>query len=203
MKKIVSLIGVIAILLTMSVSVFAEDIPEALAFEDDAKIFIGTLKDFRLDSSKPKVLDVQVLPTRKIKGEVAIDELQTYKMCHFGKLVQKEKEYLFGWLSDDSIWAYEIVSYNEKEIKIETYDEFAERIQSFLDNGIYEKLENERLSKIEQSTHPDSSSTSVIGGADESADIVVRSNVNIWLVVGVGALVLALIVLLLVVKKKK
>ena len=128
MKKIISLIGIVAIMFSTILTAYAGDVPEALSYEDDAKIFIGTLKDFKLDSDKPKVLDVQVLPTRKIKGDVAINELQTYKMCHFGKLVQKEKEYLFGWLSDDSVWAYEIINYNEKEIKIETYDEFAKRI---------------------------------------------------------------------------
>ena len=144
MKKIISLIGIIAIMLSTMLTAYAGDVPEALSYEDDAKIFIGTLKDFKLDSDKPKVLDVQVLPTRKIKGDVEINELQTYKMCHFGKLVQKEKEYLFGWLSDDSVWAYEIISYNEKEIKIETYDEFAKRIQDYLDECLYARAEQER-----------------------------------------------------------
>ena len=144
MKKIISLLGIIAIILSMTLTAFAGDVPEALSYEDDAKIFIGTLKDFKLDSDKPKVLDIQLLPTRKIKGDVEINELQTYKMCHFGKLVQKEKEYLFGWLSDDSVWAYEIISYDEKEIKIETYDEFAKRIQDYLDEGLYTRAEQER-----------------------------------------------------------
>ena len=144
MKRIISLLGIIGIILSMTLTAFAGDVPEALSYEDDAKIFIGTLKDFKLDSDKPKVLDVQVLPTRKIKGDVEINELQTYNMCHFGKLVQKEKEYLFGWLSDDSVWAYEIISYDEKEIKIETYDEFAKRIQDYLDEGLYARAEQER-----------------------------------------------------------
>ena len=144
MKKIISLIGIIAIMLSTMLTAYAGDVPEALSYEDDAKIFIGTLKDFKLDSDKPKVLDIQVLPTRKIKGDVEINELQTYKMCHFGKLVQKEREYLFGWLSDDSVWAYEIISYDEKEIKIETYDEFAKRIQDYLDEGLYARAEQER-----------------------------------------------------------
>ena len=144
MKRIISLLGIIAIMLSTMLTAYAGDVPEALSYEDDAKIFIGTLKDFKLDSDKPKVLDVQVLPTRKIKGDVEINELQTYKMCHLGKLVQKEKEYLFGWLSDESIWAYEIISYDEKEIKIETYDEFAKRIQDYLDEGLYARAEQER-----------------------------------------------------------
>ena len=91
-----------------------------------------------------------MLPTRKIKGDVEINELQTYKKGHFGKLVQKDKEYLFGWLSDDSLWAYEIISYNEKEIKIDTSDEFGKRIQDYLDEGLYTRAEQDRATLGQQ-----------------------------------------------------
>ncbi len=204
MKKIVSLIGVIAILLTMSVSVFAGDIPEALGVEEDAQIFIGTLKDFELyNSTGSQTQNVSVVPTVKIKGEVKINQIQTYEMCYFGKVTpEKDTEYLFGWLADNSVWAYAIESYNENEIKLKITDDFAERIQSSLDNGIYEKLEIERMSGSRPPSQSDASSTSVIGGADEPTDIVVKSNVNVWLIVGVGALVLALIVFLVVRKKR-
>ena len=43
MKKIVVLFGVIAVLLCMSVSVFAGDVPEGLLHEDTAKVFLGTV----------------------------------------------------------------------------------------------------------------------------------------------------------------
>lgn len=145
MKKIISLLCLITIMMSMTFTAFAGDIPEALCSEDDAKVFIGTLKDFKLDSSEPKVLDVQVLPTRKIKGEVAINELQTYEFCYFGKVTpEKDKEYLFGWLADNSVWVYAIESYNAKEIKLKITDEFAERIQDSLDSGLYARLEQER-----------------------------------------------------------
>ena len=146
MKKIISFIGIIAIMLSMTLTVLAGDVPEALGYEDDAQIFIGTLKDFKIDnSSSTKVHDVHVLPTRKIKGEVPINELQTYELCYFGKVTpEKDREYLFGWLADNSVWVYAIESYDEKDIKLQITDEFAERIQDSLDSGLYARLEHER-----------------------------------------------------------
>ncbi|MBQ7008571.1 MAG: hypothetical protein IJN05_05065 [Ruminococcus sp.] len=147
MKKIISFVGIITIMLSITFTAFAGDIPEALGYEDEAQIFIGTLKDFKIDnSSSPKVQDVQVLPTRKIKGEVPINELQIYEECYFETAIpEKDKEYLFGWLGDNSVWVYAIESYNDKEIKLKINgDEFAERIQDSLDSGLYARLEHER-----------------------------------------------------------
>ena len=146
MKKLISFIGIIAIMLSMTLTAFAGDIPEALGYEDEAQIYIGTLKDFKIDnSSSTKVHDVHVLPTRKIKGEVPLNELQTYELCYFGKVTpEKDTEYLFGWLADNSVWVYAIESYDEKDIKLQITDEFAERIQDSLDSGLYARLEHER-----------------------------------------------------------
>ncbi len=146
MKKIISFVGIITIMLSMTLTAFAGDVPEALGYEDEAQIFIGTLKDFKIDnSSSPKVQDVQVIPTRKIKGDVPINELQTYELCYFGKVTpEKDTEYLFGWLADNSVWVYAIESYDEKNIKLQITDEFAERIQDYLDEGLYARLEHER-----------------------------------------------------------
>ena len=146
MKKIISFVGIITIMLSMTLTALAGDVPEALGYEDEAQIFIGTLKDFKIDnSSSPKVQDVQVIATHKIKGDVPINELQTYELCYFGKVTpEKDTEYLFGWLADNSVWVYEIESYDEKNIKLQITDEFAERIQDYLDEGLYARLEHER-----------------------------------------------------------
>ena len=148
MKKIICLIGIVAIMLSMTHAGYAGDVPEALGYEDDALIFIGTLKDFEIDdSSSIEVLNAQVLPTRKIKGEVPINKLQIYELCYFGKVIpEKDTEYLFGWLADNSVWVYAIESYDEKDIKLQITDEFAERIQDSLENGVYARLEQERAS---------------------------------------------------------
>ncbi len=146
MKKIISFVVIITIMLSMTLTAFAGDVPEALGYEDEAQIFIGTLKDFKIDnSSSPKVQDVQVITTHKIKGDVPINELQTYELCYFGKVTpEKDTEYLFGWLADNSVWVYAIESYDEKNIKLQITDEFAERIQDYLDEGLYARLEHER-----------------------------------------------------------
>ena len=146
MKRIISLLGIIAIMLSAILTAYAGDVPEALGYEDDAQIFIGTLKQFEIDDAYgSKLLNVQVIPTRKIKGEVPINELQTYELCYFGKVTpQKDTEYLFGWLADNSVWVYAIESYNEKDIKLQITDEFAERIQDSLDSGLYARAEQER-----------------------------------------------------------
>ena len=152
MKKIISLFGIIVIMLSMTLTAFAGDVPEALGYEDDAQIFIGTLKNFEIDnSSGSKVQNVQVIPTRKIKGEVPVNELQTYELCYFGKVTpEKDTEYLFGWFRDDSVYVYAIESYDEKDIKLKITDEFAERIQDSLENGIYARLEQERATLGQQ-----------------------------------------------------
>ena len=152
MKKIISLLGIIVIMLSMTLTAFAGDVPEALGYEDDAQIFIGTLKEFEIDNSNgSKVQNVQVIPTRKIKGEVPVNELQTYALCYFGKVTpEKDTEYLFGWFRDDSVYVYAIESYDEKDIKLKITDEFAERIQDSLENGIYTRLEQERATLGQQ-----------------------------------------------------
>lgn len=148
MKKSLAFIGIILILFTLTLHVFAGDVPEALNYEDNALLYVGTLKDFETDvtSSAPKVTNVTVIPTYKIKGDVPLNELQSYEFCYFGTVKpEKEKEYLFGWLGENSVWVFGIESHSENQIKLEITDAFSERIQNYLDEGLYERGEQERL----------------------------------------------------------
>ncbi len=208
MKKIISLIGVIAILFTMSVSVFAGDVPEELLNTDTAKVFIGTVENFTektiAGSSQVYIETVDVIPTEKIKGEVEIGAKETYTRCDSVLDLQKGKEYLFGYIDENNFYIYEILSKDKKMINLadaKKYD-MALRLENYLNDGSFEKAEQERLAKTEQSTQPDNSSTSVIDGANEPTDIAVKSNVNVWLVVGTGALVLLLVIVFIIRKKK-
>ena len=85
MKKIVVSFGVIAVLLCMSVSVFAGDVPEGLLHEDTAKVFLGTVARYTtrdLPSAPYKEIDsLEVVPTEKIKGDIEIGVKQTYAKC--------------------------------------------------------------------------------------------------------------------------
>ncbi len=195
MKRLISLIGVIVILLTMSVSVFAGDIVTPLMTQDNAQVYFGEVKELTDDT-------VTIIQKKNIKGEFEQDK--EYKYSTNYEDLEVNKIYLCAVSETrDNLLVWEVTSTDTKTLKVLGDDTFAGVMQQYINEGMFEKAENERLAKIEQSTQPDTSSTSVIGGADEPTDIVVKSNVNVWLVVGIGALVLALIVLLLVVRKKK
>ena len=209
MKKLVSLIGVIVILLTMSVSVFAGSVPEDLLNSETAKVFLGTVENYTtkdIPSAPYTVIDsVEVIPTEKIKGDVEISVKETYSDCHSSLELKPNVEYLFGYFDENNFYIYEIESREDKQFKLVDSDkhDMTKRLEDYLNDGSFEKAEIERMSGSRPPSQQQSSSTSVIGGADEPTDIVVKSNTNIWAVVGIGALVLVLIVLLLVVRKKK
>ncbi|MBQ4528040.1 MAG: hypothetical protein II998_08205 [Clostridia bacterium] len=152
MKKIICLLSIVLLMLSMTVTAFAGDVPEALGYEDDAMVFVGTLIDYSASAeSESEILNAKVMPVLKIKGDVEPGKSQTYDLCYFGSAtVQKGKDYLFGWLSDSSVWVYEIESNDENGIKLKNTDEFSERIQDYLDEGLYERLEEERSSIGEQ-----------------------------------------------------
>lgn len=200
MKKIVSLIGVIAIFLTMSVSVFAGDIISTYLVKDDAQVFFGEVKDVTNNT-------VTIIQNKNVKGEFKQDSEYTYERKDFTthKELEIGKIYLCTVIPTETyihIRIWEVTSTDTKTLEVIEDHTFAYDMQQALNKGSFEKAEEKRLAKIEQSTQPNTSSTSVIGGADEPTDIVVKSNVNVWLVVGIGALVLALVVLLVVRKKK-
>ena len=54
MKKLVSLIGIVAIMLLSMLTAYAGDVPEALSYEEDAKIFIGIRVHWYKIHGKPK-----------------------------------------------------------------------------------------------------------------------------------------------------
>ncbi len=144
MKKLTALIFAVWMIALLCVPAFSGDIPEALSYEDDAKVFIGTLLNFSNSplSNSETEKEVTVLPTLKIKGDVEVGKDDSYEYCSFGKDVPEAgAEYLFGWLSNTSVYAYKVASRTEDEITLHITDEFSERIQNYLDEGLYEKSE--------------------------------------------------------------
>ena len=151
MKKLVSLLGVIAILLTMSVSVFAGDVPESLLSEDGAKVFIGIVENVKLKgdislSSKAEIDTIDVIPTVKIKGEVEIGKTETYTRYDSVLMLEKGKEYLFGYLDENNLSIYEIKSRDDKNIKLVNSDKYdiVQRLEDYLNEGTFAMAEQER-----------------------------------------------------------
>ena len=142
MKKLIAVFVVVLTLLLLCLPVLAGDIPEALSYEDDAKVFIGTLLDIADDTPSA----VTVIPVLKIKGEVEVGVEQTYAECYFPKAMPKQgAEYFFGCLPGNAVYAYEVESRTDDKITLHITDEFSERIQNYLDEGLYEQAEIDRV----------------------------------------------------------
>lgn len=143
MKKLISLISIITIFLTMPVSVLAGDIPESLLSEDGAEVFIGRVEDVKL---KAEIDTVDVIPTVKIKGEVEIGKKETYTRYDSVLMLEKGKEYLFGYIDENNFYAYEIKSRDEKSIKLVDSDKYdmTKRLEDYLNEGAFAMAEQER-----------------------------------------------------------
>ena len=62
-------------ILSMSMTALAGDIPESLIWNDEAQIFFGEVIDYYPDKDEPSI---SVSPVKKIKGDVNIGSKQTY-----------------------------------------------------------------------------------------------------------------------------
>ena len=158
MKKIVGFISMAIIMLSLSVSVFAGDVPEALLDQDDAQVFIGTVGKTTLGSENPLSSQVfiqtaEVTPTEAIKGDVEVGIPKTYNHCDFGSFIpEKDTEYLFGYIDENNFYIYEIESRNEDVIKLVGSNEFdmTKRLENYLNEGAFAMAEQERATLGEQ-----------------------------------------------------
>ena len=140
-------------MLSLTISVFAGDIPESLLGEDGAKVFIGrvdgrtTLAEATLPYEENKVLYIDITPIHKYKGDVEIGVSQTYTNPNFGSFIpEKGKEYLFGYLDENNLSIYEIKSRDDKNIKLVNSDKYdiVQRLEDYLNEGAFAMAEQER-----------------------------------------------------------
>ena len=150
MKKIIGFISIIVITLTMTISVFAGSIPEDLLSDDEAKLYIGRIEDFTYEEtpSAPyvKVTSVSITPVEKFKGDVEIGKTIAYDKTNMHLKLEKTKDYLIADIDENNLYAYEIKSKTEKEIKLvnsEKYD-MVQRLENYLNEGVYARAEQER-----------------------------------------------------------
>ena len=147
MKKVVS---ILIALLALSTTVFAGDVPEALLYEDGAKVFIGTVENYttkNIPASPYTIIDkIEVIPTEKIKGEVEIGKKETYQKCHSSLTLEPNTEYLFGYFDENNFYIYEIEEKDEKHIKLIGSDDhdMTQRLEDYLNDGTFALAEHER-----------------------------------------------------------
>lgn len=215
MKKIVSILMVLVVCLSMSMVCFAGDTDRALLVEDDALVFIGKVEDFVItdeeDDYPSTEYTITLTPIKKIKGEVVLDKSVKYENVRTGKLkLKNDTEYLFGYFKELVVWeldsydnllSWETDKYSKDSIilKERHNNSIDTSMQELLNDNSFEKAEQERLEKINKA---ETSSTSVIGGADAPTDIIIKSNINIAVVVCIGVFALAFIIGFIYKKRK-
>lgn len=147
MKKIIAALWAITIFFTMSISVFAGDIPEALLSNDSARLFIGIVDDIAFKNSSSEEIDSLVItPTEKIKGEVEAYRKETHARLHGMLTPQKGREYLFCYIDENNLYAYGIESRDEKSIRLVDSDKYdmTKRLEDYINEGAFAAAEKER-----------------------------------------------------------
>ena len=150
MKKMVLIIATLIMVSVMSVTTFAGSIPEDLLNEDNAKLYIGTIEDFTDEEipSAPyvKVTSASITPIEKIKGDVAIGKSIVYEQTDMHLKLEKAKDYLIADIDENNLYAYEIKSKTEKEIKLLNSDKYdmVQRLENYINEGAYAMAEHER-----------------------------------------------------------
>ena len=145
MKKVISIFAMIIMLFSTSLTAFAGDVPEGLLSNDDAQVFFGEVLAYN-DTT------VTVCPRVKIKGYVFTGTQQHYdKPYPVGNFkVKPGNVYLFTYFDENNETnIFEVTSYDTATLKIKNTDfDIWKRFESYLNDGEYEKAEQDRINKI-------------------------------------------------------
>lgn len=147
MKKIISILCVAIMLLSLSFTALAGDVPEGLLGNDEAQVFFGEVVSYEPDGEIPYV---EVIPTKKIKGDVIVDgSCATWQFAEkVGNFdVVPGKQYLFTWFDGNNPTnIFDVTSFDTKTLKLKNVTgDMWERFEKYLNDGEYEKAEQERL----------------------------------------------------------
>lgn len=148
MKKIVIFA---IIILSMSMTVYAGNVPEELLNYDGAQIFFGEVTDI---SSSPNGMEqVEVLPWKVIKGDVNKDPLKRIVYTNVNIVgdfdVKKGESYLFTFFDENNpADVFEVSSYDTSALKLKNVTgDMWERFEKYLNEGRYTDAEHERIDR--------------------------------------------------------
>ena len=153
MKKIICLIVIFGIIFIFGTPALAGDIPEGI-FEDKALLFFGEVVSYN-ETDKT----ITVLPTQKIKGDVKINAVQSYEygypigVYESGYFPVDGEIFLMSYYDEyNPLYVFRITSTDTKTLEIEgiTGDSMWAIIQTYLNEGVYEQKESERLTQEEE-----------------------------------------------------
>lgn len=149
MKKVISILSLVAIMLSMSITAFAGSIPEDLLHEDFAQIFFAEVVYYHPNKENP---DIELSPVKVVKGDVKTGvKLTYYNPNTVGDFKVKEGNvYLFTYFNEHNPTdIFEVTSYDTSILKLKNVEgDMWMRFQKYLNNGDYEEAEQERRDRL-------------------------------------------------------
>lgn len=150
MKKL--FISIIALLLLSVPASYADDRANILLRDKSSKMFFGELAENQGDS-------VVIKPIYNVKGEFDPDTLIQVPIdcCDVisGRTAETGKLYLCGLSSDrQNLYLWEFDTMDTSTIKLNAADSFSMEIQEYLNQGLFDKAEQDRLYQIHLQSRP-------------------------------------------------
>lgn len=150
MKKKICLLSLVALFL-LSITVLAGSIPEDLLHYDDAQIFFAEVVHYHPQKDKS---DIELSPVKVVKGDVRTGVKLTYLNPNtVGDFKVKEGNvYLFTYFDENNPTdIFEVTSYDTSKLQLKnTTGDMWERFEKYLNEGKYEKAEQERIDKLNE-----------------------------------------------------
>ena len=118
MKKILTVLIAVVIIVLNTASVFAGDIPETILSDDAAQLYFGELVEVNVLSNDFKTV---VKPVKKVKGDVSVGVESEYISPQFvGNFsAKKGNVYLFAYINESNpLYIFEVDSYDTTTIKV-------------------------------------------------------------------------------------
>lgn len=192
----------------------AGSIPEDLLHDEECQVYFGEVKS--VDGEGITIIQVQ-----NIKGSFTADSEIAYPDYIFTEAPEPGKVYLCGYFDENNplnIW--EVDCCDTSSLKISNTDAMSKRMQEYLNEGLFEEAEAERLANLEaraakikkreiaekeaaaeadKNIGKDSNATAVIGGADGPTAVFLAGKLGtgFFAAVAAGILLIAAVVAIL------
>ena len=173
MKKVISILSLVAIILSMSITAFAGSIPEDLLHEDFAQIFFAEVVYYHPNKENP---DIELSPVKVVKGDVKTGvKLTYYNPNTVGDFKVKEGNvYLFTYFNEHNPTdIFEVTSYDTSTLKLKNVEgDMWKRFEQYLNEGRYLSAEHERIDRLNNELVVENGETitlsELLGGYDDS-----------------------------------
>lgn len=172
MKKLLTCLFSVIVLLFTSTVCYAGSVPEDLLISDSSYVYFGEIKKVDGDN-------ITVIQKENIKGDFEENREITYPEFAFAGSPEIDETYLLGYFDENNpLYVWEVTNLTTKTLKIKSTDDMSKRMQEYLNDGKFEEKEVERLTKMSANSNTDAPSN-ITDAADANSstqmDIVTQN----------------------------